>query len=43
MYLAWKDKNMLKIKVLSHKRAVSSKKKKTNQQTNQQFKLTTEI
>jgi len=27
MYLMWKDKNKPRIKVLSHKRAVSSKKK----------------
>ena len=31
MYLMWKDKNTLKIKVVSHKRAVSAKKK--NNQT----------
>ena len=34
MYLMWTDKNKLKIKVLSHKRAVSSKKKKKKQPNN---------
>ena len=33
MYLMWKDKNTLKIKVVSHKRAVSAKKKTTKQFT----------
>ena len=37
MYLMWKDKNTLKIKVVSHKRAVSAKKKQPNNLLNEVF------
>ena len=42
MYLMWKDKNKLKIKVVSHKRTVSSQKKMTTRQFTKLFILQNE-